>query len=250
MFSNGRWVGDNGADAGLQHGAGAARAARPVLAIVVICAVIELAAAQAPARVHPVSGRRIASVMSHLGADWLDRPEREAEEQPERALDALGPMTGARVADVGAGSGYFAVRLARRVGPTGRVYASDIQPEMLRLLRRRLTREALTNVEVVQGTERDPRLPRRALDLILMVDVYHELAAPQLMLRKMRESLRPDGRLVLIEYKKEDPTIPIRYEHRMSVAEARQELEAERFRFVGLTAVLPRQHILVFSPAR
>jgi SAM-dependent methyltransferase len=200
--------------------------------------------------VHPISGRRIAAVMSHAGADWLDRPEREAEERPEEAIEALRLRPGAVVADLGAGSGYFTVRLARRVGPAGRVFAADIQPEMLSLLRTRLQRDAVTNVELVQSAENDPRLPARTFDLILMVDVYHELAQPQVILSKLLTSLRPAGRLVLLEYRKEDPAVPIRPEHKMSVADARLELEAEGFQLDRVDGRLPRQHILIFRPAR
>jgi SAM-dependent methyltransferase len=200
--------------------------------------------------VHPISGRRIAAVMSHAGADWLDRPEREAEERPDDAVEALRLRPGAVVADLGAGSGYFTVRLARRVGPAGRVFAADIQPEMLSLLRTRLRREAVTNVELVQSAENDPRLPARTFDLILMVDVYHELAHPQVILSKLLTSLKPAGRLVLLEYRKEDPAVPIRPEHKMSVADARLELEAEGFQLDRVDRRLPRQHILIFRPAR
>ena len=200
--------------------------------------------------VHPVSGRRIASVMSHVGAEWLDRPERESEERPDRAIEALRLHPGAVVADMGAGSGYFTVRLARRVGPTGRVFAADIQPEMLSLLRTRLHREALSNVELVQSAEDDPRLPSRTFERILMVDVYHELAQPQVILSKLLTSLKSAGRLVLLEYRKEDPTVPIRPEHKMSVADARLELEAEGFELDRVDSSLPRQHILIFRPAR
>jgi ubiquinone/menaquinone biosynthesis C-methylase UbiE len=200
--------------------------------------------------VHPISGRQIAAVMSHAGADWLDRPEREREERPDLAIEALALKPGAAVADFGAGSGYFTVRLARKVGPTGRVFAADIQPEMLSLLRARLARERLANVELVQSAETDPRLPARQFDLILMVDVYHELAQPQLIVGKLLASLKPAGRLVLLEYRKEDPAIPIRPEHKMSVAEARVELEAAGFQLDRTIEVLPRQHILVFRPAR
>jgi SAM-dependent methyltransferase len=195
---------------------------------------------------HPLSGRRFAGVMSYEGADWLDRGERDSEEEPDKAIDALGVTPGATVADVGAGSGYMTVRLARKVGPKGRVYANDLQPEMLRLLEQRLARERLDNVTLVQGTIEDPKLPRSTIDLILMVDVYHEFSEPQKMLRKMREALKPGGRLVLLEYRKEDPTVPIRFEHKMSVAEARLELEAEGFRFDRVDDRLPRQHILIF----
>jgi ubiquinone/menaquinone biosynthesis C-methylase UbiE len=200
--------------------------------------------------VHPVTGRKIANVMSHAGASWLDRPEREQEEEPDRALAALELKPGDVVADVGAGSGYFTVRLARRVGTGGRVFAADIQPEMLSILRARLARERLSNVELVLSTDTDPHLPPRSFDLILMVDVYHELARPQVILSKLLASLKPTGRLVLLEYRKEDPTVPIRPEHKMSVAEARLEVEAGGFQLDRVDSRLPRQHILIVRPAR
>jgi ubiquinone/menaquinone biosynthesis C-methylase UbiE len=195
---------------------------------------------------HPVTGRQIANVMSVSGADWLERSQREIEELPETALEKIGIREGQTVADVGAGSGYFTVRLATRVGASGKVYAVDVQPEMLAIIRKRIGSLNLTNVEPVLGSESDPKLPPKALDLILMVDVYHELSQPQRMLRKMRAALKDDGRLVLLEYRKEDPHIPIRLEHKMSVAEAKQELEAEGFRLEKALEDLPRQHILIF----
>ena len=198
------------------------------------------------AQTHPVTGRHIAPVMGIGGADWLVRPEREAEEAPDAALDAIGIARGATVADVGAGAGYFTWRMAERVGPTGKVYANDIQPEMLALLRKNIAARHLTNVETVLGAEDDPKLPQGQIDLILLVDVYHEFSQPQKMLRKMRDSLKPDGRLVLLEYRKEDPTVPIRAEHKMSVEEVRAEVQPEGFRFENNLATLPRQHILIF----
>ena len=201
----------------------------------------------APPDVHPISGRRFAQVMSAEGAAWLDRPERIDEEEPDRALDVLKIPKGAVVADVGAGSGYMTVKLSTRVGPTGKVYANDVQPEMLRLLGRRLTTQHITNVTLVQGAVDDPRLPQSAVDLALLVDVYHEFSAPQAMLRHLRDALKPDGRLVLLEYRKEDPSIPIRPEHKMSVAEAKLEVEAEGFALSKVDDSLPRQHILVFT---
>jgi ubiquinone/menaquinone biosynthesis C-methylase UbiE len=197
-------------------------------------------------QVHPITGRRIAPVMSTGGADWLVRPEREAEEAPDTALDAIGIARGATVADVGAGAGYFTWRLAERVGPSGRVYANDIQPAMLELLRKNIEARHLANVEPVLGVEDDPRLPAARVDLVLLVDVYHEFSEPEKMLRKIRESLKRDGRLVLLEYRKEDPNIPIRPEHKMSVAEVRAEVEPEGFRFEKNLNTLPRQHILIF----
>lgn len=202
--------------------------------------------AQAP-DVHPISGRRFAGVMGWQGAQWLERPEREAEEQPEKALDALGDLKGATVADIGAGSGYMTVRLAERVGRGGRVYANDLQPEMLQMLSSRLEREKIENVTLVRGALDTPNLPAGAIDLAIMVDVYHEFSQPQKMLGGLREAIKPGGRLVLLEYRKEDPSIPIRPEHKMSVAEAQMEVEAEGFTLSKVDDRLPRQHILIFT---
>jgi ubiquinone/menaquinone biosynthesis C-methylase UbiE len=195
---------------------------------------------------HPLTGRQIAPVMDASGAAWLDRPEREAEEKPDLALDLLQIRAGMVVADVGAGTGYMSLRMARRVGPTGKVYANDLQPEMLQKLRAASQREKLENVETVQGAEADPRLPPNTMDLVLLVDVYHEFSQPQAMLDKIRESLKPDGRLVLLEYRKEDPKVPIRPEHKMSVAEVKTEVEAEGYKLDRVIEKLPRQHIIIF----
>jgi len=199
---------------------------------------------------HPISGRRIAPVMGVGGADWLDRGEREAEENPEGALDAIGIKPGMVVADVGAGTGYMTLKMARRVGPSGKVYAEDVQPEMLQKLRKNAAEAKLANIQTVLGGEADPKLPPNMLDLILLVDVYHEFSQPQRMLRRMREALKPDGRLVLLEYRKEDPSIPIRPEHKMSVQEVKLELEAEGFHLDRTLETLPRQHILILTKAR
>jgi ubiquinone/menaquinone biosynthesis C-methylase UbiE len=207
-----------------------------------------LLAAQAGA-IHPISGRRIAPVMGWQGAGWLERDERIEEEAPDAAIGILAIAKGAAVADIGAGSGYMTVRLAARVGPQGRVYANDIQPQMLDLLRRRLAQEKITNVTLVQGDIDDPKLPDASVDLELMVDVYHELSRPQAMLQRLRQALRPGGRLALVEYRKEDPTIPIRLEHKMTVGEAKAEVEAEGFTLAKIDESLPRQHILIFTIA-
>jgi ubiquinone/menaquinone biosynthesis C-methylase UbiE len=162
----------------------------------------------------------------------------------------LRPLSGRQIAgiatDVGAGSGYMTLRLARRVGPFGRVYANDVQLMMSRTIARKLRDEQRSNVELVEGTEQDACLPDTAIDLVLLVDVYHELRDPQAMLRSLRRALRSDGQLVLVEYRKEDPSIPIAFTHRMSVAEARLEIEAEGFTFDRVIEQLPRQHIIVF----
>src|SRR5262249_26031444 len=198
----------------------------------------------APARVHPLTGRPIAGIATD--ASWLDRLTREREEAPERAIELIGLHPGMTVADVGAGSGYMTTRIARIVGPGGKVYAEDIQPAMLRIVEDKAKTEALANIEPVLGTDVDARLPENAIDLALLVDVYHELQPPQEMLRTIGRSLSADGRLVLVEYRKEDPRIPIAPAHRMSVADARTEVEAEGFTFDHANEELPRQHILVF----
>jgi ubiquinone/menaquinone biosynthesis C-methylase UbiE len=203
-------------------------------------------AAQAPG-VHPVSGRRFAPVMGYQGADWLERNEREDEEAPDVALNLLRIPKGASVADIGAGSGYITVKLAARVGSTGQVFANDVQPQMLEMLARKLSARHIRNVTLVQGALDDPKLPPASVDLELMVDVYHEFSQPQAMLRHLREALKPGGRLVLLEYRKEDPSIPIRLEHKMTVAEAKLEVEAEGFTLSKVDETLPRQHILIFT---
>lgn len=208
--------------------------------------VAALLASQTPG-VHPVSGRVFAPVMGWQGAPWLERPERLDEEEPDTALDVLHIARGSTVADIGAGSGYMTMRLASRVGSDGTVYANDIQPQMLQMLQRRIDQAHVTNVVLVQGAIDDPKLPAAAVDLELMVDVYHELSRPQEMLRGLRTALKPTGRLALLEYRKEDPAIPIKPDHKMSVREAKVEVEAEGFVLSNVDESLPRQHILIFT---
>ena len=196
---------------------------------------------------HPITKRKYAPVMGAAGAGWLERSEREQEESPDKAIQALGLKPGMTAADVGAGTGYFTVRMAKLVGPEGKVYATDIQQQMLEMLSKRLQTEKIENVELVRGKVNDPLLPRGKIDLILMVDVYHELSEPQAMLRKMKEALAPGGRLVLLEFRKEDPDVPIRFEHKMSVAEVQTEIEAEGFKLDRVLELLPRQHMFFFK---
>src|SRR5688572_394371 len=165
---------------------------------------------------HPITGRRIPGIMGVGGADWLERSEREIEELPETALDKIGIKEGMTVADVGAGVGYFTVRLGQRVGPKGKVFAVDVQPEMLSILKQRAAKVNLKNIVTILGSESDPKIPPASADLILLVDVYHEFSQPQRMLQRLGEALKNDGRLVLLEYRKEDPHIPVRPEHKMS----------------------------------
>ena len=185
--------------------------------------------------------------MDASGAAWLDRSEREVEEAPDEAINIIGVKKGSTVADVGAGSGYMTVRLAKKVGPGGIVYATDIQPRMLDLLDARLKAARLGNVMLVLGAPDDPKLPANSIDLAILVDVYHEFSQPQAMLRRLHEALKPGARLVLLEYRKEDPSIPIRPEHKMSVSEAKKEIEPEGFRLGRVDDGLPRQHVLIFT---
>jgi ubiquinone/menaquinone biosynthesis C-methylase UbiE len=196
--------------------------------------------------VHPITHRKIAQVMGPGGADWLVRPERQSEEHPDEALDALKIPKGATVADIGAGVGYFTWRLAERVGPAGVVYGEDIQQAMLDQLRKNMQARHITNVREVLGGIDDPKLPKESVDLIILVDVYHEFSEPEKMLDRMRESLKPNGRLVLLEYRGEDPKVPIKPEHKMTLKQVRAEVEPEGYRFDESIDVLPEQHIIVF----
>lgn len=198
---------------------------------------------------HPVSGRKYAQVMGVGGADWLVRPEREAEENPDLAVSLLGLRPGMAVADIGTGVGYYSLKVAAKVGPQGKVYATDLQPEMLRLLRKRLEKEKVMNVEPVLGTVTDCNLAEGSIDMAIMVDVYHEFSEPRKMLACIRRALKPDGRLVLLEYRKEDPTVPIREEHKMSVAVVKQELTADGYLLDKLVSDLPWQHVFFFKKA-
>jgi ubiquinone/menaquinone biosynthesis C-methylase UbiE len=191
----------------------------------------------------------IAPVMGAAGADWLVRPERQLEENPELAIKLLSFKPGMMVADIGAGVGYYSLKIAKLVAPSGKVFATDVQPEMLRLLRKRLERSNVGNVVPVLSSATATGLAPNSIDLALLVDVYHEFANPQAMLRSIRQSLKPDGRLVLLEFRQEDPSVPIREEHKMSVATVRQELEPEGFVLEKLLPDLPWQHLLIFRKA-
>ena len=196
---------------------------------------------------HPLSGREYAGTMDVSGAPWLDRREREREEATAQALRIIQVPAGGTVADIGAGSGYFTVRMAKLVGPSGRVYANDIQQGMLDIIERRVEEAGLTNVTTVLGAADDPRLPPGSLDLALLVDVYHEFHEPQAMLRGLRQALKPGGRLVLLEYRAEDPQVPILRLHKMSVPVAKLEVESEGFTLTTVNSGLPWQHVLIFT---
>jgi ubiquinone/menaquinone biosynthesis C-methylase UbiE len=192
-------------------------------------------------------GREIALVMGHEAAGWLDRPEREKEEQPTKLLDTLKLKPGEVVADVGAGSGYLTFRMAERVGPTGKVLAVDIQPEMLALIRQRMKQKGVTNVEPVMGTVSDPKLPAAAVDTILMVDVYHEFSHPYEMTAAMVKALKVGGRLVFVEYRLEDESVPIKLVHKMSEKQVIKEMGPFPLGHAKTYDNLPWQHIIVFE---
>ncbi len=193
-------------------------------------------------------GRQIAPVMGYQGANWLIRPEREQNEQPEKVLDVLELKKGQTVCDFGAGNGYFSLRMARRVGTGGKVLCVDIQPEMIELLKRRAADQKVTNTVPILCTETDPKLPPDSLDLLIMVDVYHEISNPIPVMAGIHQAMKKDGRVVLVEYRGEDPSIPIKPLHRTTVKQMGSELDAVGFRFVANKGdFLPRQHILIYK---
>ncbi|HAB15881.1 MAG TPA: class I SAM-dependent methyltransferase [Verrucomicrobiota bacterium] len=191
-------------------------------------------------------GREIAHFMSHQGAPWLERPEREDEEKPSQLVVALALKPGEVVADVGAGSGYLSWRMARQVGPTGRVYATDIQSEMLALLQTNMLARGLTNVVSVLGSTTNAALPARTLDLVLMVDVYHEFDHPYEMMQSIVASLKPGGRVVFVEYRGEEKWVPIKPLHKMTEAQVKREMALHPMEWVETLRILPRQHIIIF----
>lgn len=223
-----------------------------LLALLLACSRPEPAAeapptASTPAPTGSAAPPRIpAPAMSYLGADWLTRSERITEEQPEAMLDALRINPGMRVADIGAGVGYHALRISPRVGATGKVYATDLQPEMLDLLRTAVGAAGVTNIEPVLSLDRSTGLPDATIDLALMVDVYHELAEPAAFMRDLRRALTPAGRVALVEFRGEDPSVPIKEEHKMTVAQVDAELAAYGFTRCERHEFLPWQHLLIY----
>lgn len=191
-------------------------------------------------------GREISQVMGHPGIGWLERDEREQEEAPSRAIKALGLPKNCVIADVGAGSGYYTFRISPEI-PEGKVIAVDIQPEMLAYLKDRAKQLAATNVEPHLGTVEDLKLPADSLDAVLMVDAYHEFSHPAEMLASIHKSLRKGGRIFLLEFRAEDPRVPIKPLHKMTEAQAKLELESAGFRFISNRRHLPWQHFMVFE---
>lgn len=191
-------------------------------------------------------GREISAVMGWQGAAWLERAEREQEERTDLLLAALELTPGMRVADIGAGTGYLARRIAAAVAPAGQVYAVDVQPQMVRLLERRAAAEGLPNLLPSLGREDDVDLPPGMLDMAIMVDVYHELAFPHEVLASILRALKPNGRVVFVEYRAEDPGVPIKALHKMSEAQIRREAEVHALIWERTIGSLPWQHLVIF----
>jgi ubiquinone/menaquinone biosynthesis C-methylase UbiE len=192
-------------------------------------------------------GREISFVMGHQGAGWLERPEREKEEQPRKLSSMLDLKAGMIVADIGAGSGYHTFRLSEKVGAKGKVLAVDIQKEMLDIIRQRMKKDKVKNVEPVLGTETDPKLPAEGVDLILMVDVYHEFTFPYEMTEAMFKALKPGGRMVFVEFRREDEKVPILLAHKMTEKQVLAEMAPHKLKHVKTIESLPWQHVIIFE---
>ncbi len=194
-------------------------------------------------------GREISQVMGHRGAAWLERAERVDKERPDLVIDSMQLAPTDVVADIGAGTGFMTFRIAKRV-PEGRVFAVDIQPEMLDIMRERIQDRGIDNVSPVRGTVQDPKLPADSIDAALMVDAYHEFSHPREMMNGLVEALKPGGRVYLVEYRKEDPSIPIKTLHKMTEAQSKKEMTAVGLEWVDTKEMLPRQHFMVFEKPR
>ena len=193
-------------------------------------------------------GREISQVMGHRGAPWLERSSRTVDEQPDVAVEALGLKPTDTVADIGAGTGYMSFRMARQV-PDGQVLAVDLQPEMIELLEAERDEQKITNVQTIQAEEDNPHLPSEQIDLALMVDAYHELAFPREVMTGVAEALKPGGRVVLAEYRAENPLIMIKRLHKMSEKQVKVEMAAVGLTWIKTDERLPQQHLLFFEKA-
>lgn len=192
-------------------------------------------------------GREIAMTMHYTGAEWLIRNEREREERCSLMLANLGVKPGMTICDMGCGNGFHTLKMAEMVGDKGSIYGVDVQPEMLKLLRERFEEKGLENVVPILGSFHNPHLPKNSVDLILLVDVYHEFSHPEFMLRSMREALKPDGVIVLVEFRLEDKDVPIKLLHKMSKAQVKKEMVANGFKLVRQFDKLPWQHMLFYG---
>jgi ubiquinone/menaquinone biosynthesis C-methylase UbiE len=200
----------------------------------------------APPALTEYMGRMIAPTMHHMGAAWLVRNKREREEATTRMREELNLKPGMTVCDLGAGNGYHTLPMAKKVGPEGKVLAVEVQPEMLTMLRERAEAVKVTNIEYVLGELHDPKLPDSSCDVILLVDVYHEFSHPVQMLAAMRKALKPGGVIVLVEFRAEDPDVPIKPEHKMSREQILKELPANGYKLLREFHGLPWQHMMWF----
>ena len=193
-------------------------------------------------------GREIAQVMSYEGAGWLERPEREREEQAAKMMKSLDIKEGQVIADFGAGSGYHTMKLAKAVGAKGKVFAVDIQPQMLDIIGKRMRKDGVENIVLVQNNEKQTKLPEGKIDMILMVDVYHELSYPHEVMTELVKALKPGGRLVFVEYRLEDKKVPILNVHRMSIAQVKKEMTPHaEMKHQKTLDHLPWQHVIIFE---
>ncbi len=202
-----------------------------------------------PPALEEYKGRKIAQTMHWMGAEWLVRTRREREEATSVMFRELKLKPGQKVCDLGCGNGYLTLPMAEAVGDEGKVYAVDIQAEMLKMLRIRADKEGKENIVYIQGELHDPKLPVGVLDLVLLVDVYHEFSHPEHMLRAIRASLKPGGRVALVEYRSEDDTVPIKPDHKMSKEQIMKEFPPNGFRLVESFDELPWQHLMFFEAA-
>ena len=192
-------------------------------------------------------GRVIAPFMTFHGAPWLIRPERELEEAPSQVLEQLKLKPGMTVVDFGCGNGFYTLPMAKQVGPDGKVLAVDIQPEMIQMLKERAATAGVDNIEPILSTEKDTKLPENQVDLLILVDVYHEFSFPGKMLEGIRKSLKDDGVVALLEFRAEDATVPIRPLHKMSKKQIMKEYTANGFKLVREFDGLPWQHLMYFG---
>jgi ubiquinone/menaquinone biosynthesis C-methylase UbiE len=192
-------------------------------------------------------GREMAHFMSHRGAPWLERGTREQEERPDLLMKALELKPGMKVADIGCGSGYYSRRMAKVVGDKGLVYGVDIQKEMLAILHRNMAANSLTNYQAILNTTTDSKLPKNTIDLAIFVDVYHEFDHPYEMMLSICDSLKPGGRIALVEYRMEDPKVPIKLLHKMTEAQVKKEMSVQPVTFVKTVRNLPWQHVIIFE---
>ena len=220
-----------------------------LLTFLLLLAALNLPAQEVPPALTEYEGRVIAQTMHWKGAEWLMRRVREQEEGPSKMREQLQVKPGMVICDMGCGNGYHTLPLAEMVGENGKILAVDVQPEMIEMLRQNIERKGLKNIEPINGLYHDPKLPPNTCDMILLVDVYHEFSHPVQMLAGMRAALKPGGQIVLVEFRAEDDTVPIKPEHKMSKAQINKEMTANGFELKREFDGLPWQHLMFFGKA-